>query len=143
MGRARNGTRGGASFLRAGMRAGRVLRRALFTASGRPVRMPDGLPAPLRGRQELRILRELAEERRRIARRRLLEIAALVARDLDQDAIRDHGARLLFRDVAGAGELVAVLDEEPPRAALSSAGPHPHEDPGASKLLPLAWQLEV
>jgi pyrimidine operon attenuation protein/uracil phosphoribosyltransferase len=80
--------------------------------------MPDRRILLPRALELFRVREELLDFANGIARRRLLDVAALVDRDLRQQPIRDDGARVGFRDVLVGDEVVAVLDQEPRGALL-------------------------
>jgi hypothetical protein len=105
--------------------------------------VPHGLLAPGPGRRdELGVRHHLPEQRGRVAVGGLLDVASLVARDLEQEPAGDDRARLLLRDVLRAGVLVPMLDQEP-RGPLLAPAPRADQDPGAVELLAVQGELEL
>src|SRR5262249_35169336 len=86
------------------------------------------LAFPLR-KDQLRILENRFQKRRRIAGGGLLHIAAFVACDLEEQAVGDDRSRLLFGDVPRGSRLVAVLDQKPGRARFARTRAQPDEHP--------------
>src|SRR5262249_44215285 len=106
--------------------------------------MPNRLPSTLfRGREKLGIAKDLFEHGRRIAGRGLLHVSTLVARDLDQQSVRNYRAGCEFGDVFRVRPLVAVLDQKPRGARLTLPAPCPHEYPRATELLPFERELQI
>ena len=91
----------------------------------------------------LRIREELLDLFDRIARRGLLDVAALVKRDFRQQSVRDGGPRARLGDVLVGREGVAMLDEEPGRLLRRAPAFRPHENPRALELLALKGELQV
>src|SRR5581483_11353540 len=108
-------------------------------ASPGPVRVPYGRLPRAPPAHELRVRDELLDLRRRIAPGRLLDVPALLPRDLGEEPAREHRARRGRDDVLGRRRGVAMLDEEPrgPIRARAGPGARADEDPRAAELLPM------
>src|SRR5262249_47755732 len=105
--------------------------------------MPHMLLALPRRHDQFRILEYRLHKRWRIAGRGFLHVAAVIARNLEEQPLGDDRARPLFGQVTRGSLLSAVLDQEPCGARFSRARAQPDEHPCPLQLLSAQSELEI